>query len=566
VIPGAVVIYPERVRAARLATFLRVTYDGDESYKSAVDISGRPMLIPHEGEGSLSRAASIAGATTGINAAAELPTRYARRLALASIENHYRPITNRILAYVTSGRPARRVRPEEYERVGMDDTIARMVAEALRSGEAWVGVDAKRITPSYGDTPTVRDAQLQDPKHLGRPYLISAQPDQVVAADFDPESGRTLRVVVRYDYLIDGNITSTPTLVSEYREWTDMWWAVYREERITTTDERTDKTRNTVQLRVVDSGTHSFGRCPWVRFIPPFPLYTIADLQRSLFNVLSLHDEELYQATFSQRYIIGVRHEAGQPGVNPGPGNIMFVPNPDAKVGVFGAEPEQARSIAQRADQLRQAIYMIASMDAIGFKSAAETEGKKRLDMESLQKLLGHFVTEMESIDNELAVMLGIIDDPTDLRQMTQYSRDLDVLSVGDALDLCERMAGVPYAPPSLKRSLVRQLAAKVEPFAPDRQYAEESERQFDFSQRTVGAIMELHREGALTPAMMERAMGLPSDLFPELSARLFAHVRAEDGMLNSPSVPNDVSNDSGPSDAGPGRSPGTNTASGVEG
>jgi hypothetical protein len=250
-----------------------------------------------------------------------------------------------------------------------------------------------------------------------------------------------------------------------------------------------------------------------------------------LFNINSLHDEELYQATFTQRYIIGAGSNpgTGEPPIKPGPGNVMFIPNVEAKVGVFGADPQQARSISDRAEQVRRSIYAVASMDMVGFKAAAESEGKKQLDMEPFQRLLGRIVEQIETIDNRLAVTLGIIEDPESLTQMTQYERDLDVLSVSDYLDLCERVARVPYSPPSLKRSLVRQLAAKVEPLAPDAVYRVETDRQFDFSAMTVGPLMDLHREGALTPEMFIAATGLPAEFHSGLVARISEHETDED-------------------------------------
>ena len=192
--------------------------------------------------------------------------------------------------------------------------------------------------------------------------------------DEDPDDEHVItRVVYEEITITKGSLIEKPVTKITYKEWTDKTWTVYRQAN---DSEKSNDTSKGVEVVVESQGTHDFKVCPWIRFRPPFPIEDIAELNRALFNINSLLDEELYNCTFTQKWITGEKPDniAGTEG---GTGNTIVVPNIDAKIGVFGAVSGQSVALMDRINHLRDGIYMIVSMEGSSTKNVAETAEKK---------------------------------------------------------------------------------------------------------------------------------------------------------------------------------------------
>lgn len=538
--------------------FLRMSYNCDDDYRRGLDQFGEPIILPHEGEaqigGATGTATTVQQSMAQGSAAGSL--RYRRRVSMASPVPHFCSIVSQVAGYLTSAKPKRAESlASEFARVKMDEWIAATVYDSLKFGRAWIGVDSKRIEPDSRDARgqpivTAAAARQQDPENQGRPYIVSAEPDSIVdySVDYDDKStfkqGRVYRVVIEYTQRSRESFASPEVESKFWIEWTDQWWAKYIEE-IEVSGEGKSQVAKTV-LKIVEVQTHNFPACPWAFLDVMFPSMPLANMQRTHTNLISYKNEEHAQATFTQRYIVGVEGQ-GNSSIASGPGNTIFISNENAKVGSFGADPDQARSLAESADAIVTEMYEVACLDNTASKNVAEAATKKIRDMEPLYKYLEQATDSIETIDNWLATMLGILGDKSELASHTTYSRQFDVASIGEMISIAKELATAPFVPPTLLRRVIERIIAKLEPFSDDREYAEEVARQFNITPSLVSSISELQREGILTAEMLVRAMGMPDDLKSALLSRMALHNAATEtsqlvGDVGDPEMQDDDS------------------------
>jgi len=487
------------------------------------------MLMPHEGEGTQTSAVSIVGATFGPGAGQNLTNRYARRLALATPEGHYTYVVDTIAGYLTMQSPHRPSNQEDIQRTGIDEVVARCVKTAFEEGEAWMGCDSIPLPVDETGRSSQAVAAEIDPVNLGKPYVVAVPVESVLDYDLDASDGRATRVVFRRDITEKPNAISQPVTRKMIYEWTDWWWAEYE---VVTEAEKNPRTGDVISTRtitkVVKSAAHDFGICPFARLAPKYPLTTIADLQRLLLNITSLNDEELFGATFSQKWVTGVDGSDVKPS-NVGPTNIMFIKPFEARVGVFGADPAQAQSIASRAEDIREAIYRAASMDPPG-KRAAESAAKKRYDYQGLYAILIAVTSEIEKFDNRISYALGILetDNLGQPVQAVEYSRDFEIASAPELIEMSKALSEVPFIPADIRRKFSQRLVSKLDPHSNDEVIAEQMKSTFDASPGIVAALVDLSREGMLTPKMYIERLGIPEEYREQVTAMLLDHATSK--------------------------------------
>ena len=168
--------YYQRVRAMN---FYEMTYIGGPEYKSGVDMNGAAVLIEHETETPFTVTAPSAGSIFSSMAASQPGStreqlkagRYARRWRIAAFENHYKPIVDKFVSYLTSNDPHRSERAaEEAKRLNLDAHMERAIGESLKITESWVGVDAARLPTAKPGAPAA--AHQLHPQHGGHPARV----------------------------------------------------------------------------------------------------------------------------------------------------------------------------------------------------------------------------------------------------------------------------------------------------------------------------------------------------------------------------------------------------------
>lgn len=555
-----------------LFDFLNTSYVGGVDYKNGFDAFGQPLLVEHENELPSQEGMSVFHKMqTALGTPNEGgPNRLARRARVAVYENHYRNVIDKVAAYLLRSPPKRDERAAaDFLRVRMDHYVGLMVLDGLRFGEGWLGWDAADLPTEIDGRPiTLAEVALLDPVHKGRPYLVSVDPRRVVDFDLAPNGTDVTRVVVSEVLKSKGSLFSEPASSFRYREWTATGWTLYERVNDSPPPEETKRLSisasaraagvaagSSVKVRVIDERSHSFGCCPFVRFCPDYPSVDIAELCRLLFNVMSLLDEELFSATFTQGWVTGVSLSDAKK-MEKGTGGLMVFESPEAKVGTLGADAGNASALLERCADIRAAIYRIASMeaDAAGAKNVAESAEKKRRDLQSLYTTLLRMASCVEVLDNALAVGLGILPPPVPLpgvvvsasvsgREPSAYDKKFDVASVEELQAELARLKDEPFVPASFRRSLTLALLKKLDPFGDHTVYAADVAAMPGLSADIVSSVVELKNAGAITDALAARALGIPEKDVPAFVKNYNdsdVHTEAEGGAALPPGAEDD--------------------------
>lgn len=527
--------------------FLDLSYEGGPKYRTGQDYRGMMILIEHENERAdpLLSATVVPTASQTVNKSeAQLKTeKYPRRLRMVSYVNFFKPIVDKFWSYVLGVDP---VRPEDktiaesIKRIELDKNIDEMTLDGLKFTEAWIGFDAANITLPDGKT-TMTKAEIEriDPKHKGEPYIVRIDPRCI--ADFDEEGGDITRVVIEETVRTKGSITRPETKQIFYREWDENGWRLYK---LVIND------KGEQFLVLENQGTHDFGRCPFFRVLFPFPAKDVADLNRQHFNVGSVLDEELYQNTFSQRYVTGETAE-NITGCDKGAGNTMVLPNANSKIGIIAGDPQQAQSLMARRQEIKEAIFELVSMAPMG-KNVAESAEKKKRDLEALYTLLTKIAEVVENVENKLLIAMGIYAEDDDA-QRTHYNRQFDVFTIDDLIAQNADLAGASFIPPRLKRRLSLALSQKIDPFGPHDEYVKDVDTMFDTSATIIESLMGMKREGSLTPDMLVRTLGIPQDLATDLCEAMMTHPAPDPNAPIDPATGKPMDGEGGGGDMGGG-------------
>jgi len=507
-----------------LMNFLECSYNGGIKYKEATDAHGNPVLIEHENEvpfGSHSQSLFQRAQQAGNSESQKKMDRYFRRKRIASYENHVKPIVDKIASYVLRNEPIRHEKAkQEMDRLELAKWIESMVLEGLKIGEAWIGWDAAPINPDAQVTRA--EARLIDPKNEGNSYIIMVDARRVVDFEID-DNDEVIRVVFEESIERKSTLTEKRSQQVIYKEWNDQEWVIY--EQTKETQQANDEIGG-IPVKEIARSNHSFGRCPWVRFVPPFPIEDIAELNRALFNMSSLLDEELYNSTFTQKWITGEKVENVN-GAEGGTGNTIVIQSPDAKCGTFGAVPGQSNALMDRVNHLRDAIYMIVSMESSSTKNVAETAEKKKRDLESLYTMLVQIARTAEYAENLLLIGMEIIEEDNQ-DQWTKFDNKFDVNSVSELQAEIELLNRIPFSPASLKRKLAEQLSSKLDPFGDQAAYVEEIGKIVDSTEGFLKGVEILVDKKLATPEILADLLGIPDNQRAAFIESLAQHAEQE--------------------------------------
>jgi len=523
----------------RLFNFLDVSYRGGKAYKEGCDVYGLPLLIPHElelsGSGDSPQTLNAIIANTGNSE----DNRFLRRLRTSSYKNFTKPIISRFAAYVTRNDP-KRYDTDELDRIKIKPFIDEMILEGLKLTEVWVGYDTVQLDEFDEDgsliSYTENDIAVLDPEHQGRPYPVMIDARNVVDFDED-ENGVIHRVVFEEIEEFKDSFTAKKSKVTNYKEWTTTGWKTYRkvksgDSKNSFNQEKTSTITNTltgssVRVELISEGSHSFEEVPFRPFRPRFPTEDLADLNRLLFNIESLVDEELFSSTFTQKVITGASADEVKTATT-GSGNTLVIENQDATLDVIGSIEGQAASLMDRCRHIVEDIYRLTAMDS-GQKNVAEAAEKKKRDLEALYTLLIQVAKDAEIVENELLIGMGIIE-AGDTNQLSVYDRKFDIASIAEMLEELESLGRMPFVPGSFKRMKALQIMRRLDTHNEFKDY-KTSEDMIDTTTEMVEAIEVLLRMGIVTPEAIATALGLPTtpEIIKMIQEKMSSHREADD-------------------------------------
>lgn len=533
---------PKRDERLLSMDFYSRSYEGGDEYKYGVDTQGEPLLIEHEAENAIrapgnnsvfSIMQAAGSSEPGRSRETQHLGRYTRRLRTAVYENNTKPIVDQMVSYLTSNDPHRSADlAEEFKRLDIDKFLHEMILNGLKLTEAWIGFDS---TPIPTDVPqTQATAALIDPKNKGKPYLVTVDPRRVVDFTTDMTGCVITRLVYEETVEVKGSFAEPHQEVTYYKEWTATEWIKYELVDEGSAPNTGNELVGDRKVREVERGAHKFGVCPWARFVPAFPIKDLAELNRALFNTMSLHDEELSQSTFTQKWATGISAEALGSAVS-GSGNLLHSESDETKFGVFPATPGHAEALRLRAAEIRDAMWAIVGLEpTTQQKNVAEAAEKKRRDLDSLYKSLGSITLEIERIENWLLKAMGLVtDDAADAEKITSYDYDFDVTTLQESIDNVSTTTALPFVPSEFKRNASLMLVKKLDPFGDHEAYEDAIEGMIDTGTDLVDNLVKLKDSGMLTPELFATMIGAPESMRAEMIKHLEGHDAKQEEIDN---------------------------------
>lgn len=440
---GGLTFHPSYAALLPAWRFLRISYNGGHRYKYAFDADGNPVFVKHEREQETLTKQNTDGTWT-VTARIDVPG-VARRMMLSAFKNYCRPGVDRYNDFVFNRGVIERDKTNkpyndwlvDVDMLGtpMGQFMARATIDAQVIGRSYVGIQTNR-RPELGEM-TVAQTEAAGV----RAYL-----DQICAyrvIDWRRVRDRLTECVVLYEG--DRAVHWTDTTFTEYV---------------------LDDGGSSVKAAIGPT-PHNFGRCPVVELLPfgaRSQIDDIAELNKQLFNLDSLHRSELYLTHFTQFYATGAKREQMS---NPTLGNSQFLlfPNPETAVGTIGSDTSQAESIRLAMMEDVKEIYRL-----FGLRSGDPTETgspssgvSKAWDFHEIGSRIAAIALCAQSAENELKDMWAAgtgASEPDDVHYPTDFNMPDVLAELQRTLDVVDS----PMMPKSLKLEEVERLAKVLHP------------------------------------------------------------------------------------------------------
>ena len=434
--------HPDYVSDDLAREFWRASFRGGRAYRQGRDAEGDPLLIQHESESG---------------------SAYQRRKKATAARDYTGPILNRYNAYVfqknptlpESEDPQWQALVDDCDGMGtpMVDFMRRRLRTAQVDRESYILIDS---TAPQAAERTRAQAEADGDRIIWRP--IDA--DRVVW--WHRVQGEVLAVVY-LDY-IDGSP------VAIYLDESVRWVVSLRDDSGVMTVAAWDEPQ-----------PHGYEYLPLICLQPSFDdigpgssesqASSIAEGQRTVYNLLSLLSEELYGNTYTQWVVTGVSPEEAQAsGVEFGVKRLFCVPNPSAGVNRIGSDPTQAQSLRDSIAQEEASIWRSAGVQA-NDSNMAESGIAKAFKHADLSAILSALANATEQAWSQcIAVSFPGASYPGDVRMPHDYEpADLasDLIELRDAL-------GVQGMPPVVRQHLVKRFVNR------NLSLSEDEQQQFD--------------------------------------------------------------------------------------
>ncbi len=418
-----------------LWNFLATTYRGGAQYKKQKDANGQPIFIAHEFEGD---------------------DRQKRRMRHATYKNYARPIVDKFTDFVyraditwpeTDDKPnlERFMNDADGQGTSFPAYMRCATQSAQIMGEVLVGLDA----PMLSEEDKELTAQQAMDKGL---FPVVTLTDIRRMIDFEMEGDTFTRIVIAHTKRVKKSIFDEGKIEITYIEWDKEKWTEF------------DKDGEPLQVQ-----PHGFG---WV----PFWIYKynkdgtsqiedIAECSRKVFNLSSLHDEELYSRTFTQVIITGQVAGAAE-NVLGGNSNVVVFPGENVKVETIGADVGQAESILNAIMKEIKEIWRQAGIESGDPTATNQPESgiARAWAFHSTEQMLAGIADGAEDIANLLLGKmrdLGAIEDFDPVK----YPDKFDVTAFADDLKSALELMTIESFPPTAEKQVIMTLIRK---FLPD--------------------------------------------------------------------------------------------------
>lgn len=344
----------------------------------------------------------------------------------------FRPMINILCSCVLKTGPERKLPEEDFweyfvENVDMNGTpmdpfIREQLTMANCFGRQHVIVDM----PRAGDGIIRSLADQRDKMIL--PYLRPILPFDLINWSID-ECGSFRWVVIREDEPDErapGQMWQKTN--SQFRVWYPDRWELWRRNKINT---------NNIAYSLAAEGAHSAGCVPLATiyahrgnrtlFGCESPLADIVDIDRSIFNKLSLLDELLYKQTFSV-FAIGRREGAPVPNIDLGPGKGLEYDQESGPPMFLSPDPNQPRVLWEIIKDLFAAARMASEIgrgqaEASKEARSAAAIGAEQGDRGNVMASLAESVEQFEEQVYRIAGRYMGTDETPDV----VYSRQFDL-------------------------------------------------------------------------------------------------------------------------------------------
>ncbi len=354
-------VHPEWDAAQKAFAFYETTYAGGPGYKRGLDSTGEAILYKHD---------DLRESELG----------FKRRQRMATYKNHAKPIVKKFVEYVyrqdierdsANERWVKWLQNIDGEQTELNPFVRRCMRNAVKLGRYYIGVDTNKPMD-------LGEVSISQARAMGlQMILVAIHPRNVL--NWRRRNDALVEALVTYD---DG---ATAVL------WTP------------STLTRIGLGKDGVVEAVEDPMPHTWGRLPIIE-VAPFEgdslIGDIAELSRDNLVLDSLLHEELYNATFTQRWVSGTDENSLQSALS-GPGRIITMPNPDAKVMSTGGDPAQAATLQAAIDANTRDIYRHAGLKAedplqVG---VAKSGVALRVEFNDLAALLSAIAEEGERVE-----------------------------------------------------------------------------------------------------------------------------------------------------------------------
>lgn len=400
----------------------------------------------------------------------EKDPKWKNRLQRAYRYNFARKVTDIITGYLWEQPPSRNIDklPEKLKAFWHDadregNSIDAVMAQQVSPwvcvyGRPWIVVDKPR------EVGATREDAKRDRLH---PYLTVVAPTDVLDARF--ANGELEWILLRETVRDDLNAKlSRGGIGEQFRLWTKTNWEVWK---------LLDRGK-TKEAVFVAGDAHELGVVPVVpmdfkaaisRFVSPSLIWEVAYLDRSIFNHLSLLDEELYNATFSQLAIPWQAILAGQ-GMPEGNGQVDAAAGARKHVAEIGTEevfvydgkagtapayvapdPAPAQTLENRVEREINEIFRHLSLAGeMAQEASTPTSGiSKEHEFRKLNKMLATLGDNHESAERSILRIAARWEgeDPAKIPDdVVDYPESFDVTTMMEELEEIREMttAGLP--------------------------------------------------------------------------------------------------------------------------
>lgn len=406
-------------------------------YSAGHDAGGREILPQHE---------------------RELPDRFKRRSAQAIPRKYVGPILDRYNDHVCRGKVVRQGTGAVYDKIkadadGAGTSLDQFMRRALRSAQ------------TEGLTYLLADANVDGA------YATAADE---IAAGRRPILRRISADGVPWWRDWQGQVMEAIVLLTDRDGSTFGWYVTETTTQRISIDPKEGKVTNIEPPR-----QHTYGGCPLVRLVPLFDddsdvgddsqAAPLAEIQKLILNLDSLHHEELYGSTFTTPVFLGVSAEEVKD-VIVGPGKGLALPGSDGRtpaLGKLGADPAQAQSLREATIGWVRELYRIAGLSPGNptETGAPESGVAKAFAFNEVETRLAALADAAEAAENlsmqRMAKSWGFA------YQAADWPDSFDVQTLADELETVIRIT-TSQLPDVLKDNAVRSFADHQFKLSPD--------------------------------------------------------------------------------------------------